>query len=72
MTTTIPYVVGANKHTPLIQTEKSFLNFYLCEEYADLILLCIEEIKDELLEKPPIKMRGKNCSSTARCRVHFQ
>ena len=59
MTTTIPRVVGANKHTPLIQTEKSFLNFYLCEEYADLILLCIEEIKDELLEKPPIKMRGK-------------
>ena len=45
--------------TSLIKTEKSFLNFYLCEEYADLILLCIEEIKDELLEKPPIKMRGK-------------
>ena len=59
MTTTIPYVVGANKHTQLIQTEKSFLNIYSGEEYADLILLCIEEIKDELLEKPPIKMRGK-------------
>ena len=59
MTTTIPRVVGANKHTQLIQTEKSFLNIYSGEEYADLILLCIEEIKDELLEKPPIKMRGK-------------
>ena len=50
---------AAGGQTPLIKTEKSFLHIYSGEEYADLILLCIEEIKDELLEKPPIKMRGK-------------
>jgi alkylated DNA repair dioxygenase AlkB len=45
--------------TPLIQTEKSFLHTYLCEEYSELIDKCIAEIKDELLVKPPIQLYGK-------------
>jgi len=43
----------------LIKTEKSFLNICLCEEYSDVIEKCIEEIKDELLVKPPIQLYGK-------------
>ena len=43
----------------LIKTESSFLNVYLCEEYTELIKKCIEEVKDELLVKPPIQLYGK-------------
>ena len=43
----------------LIKTEKSFLNIYTGEEYADLILLCIKEIKDELESDKPLQMYGK-------------
>ena len=43
----------------LIKTEKSFLNMYSCEEYTELIEKCVEEIKDELLHKPQLKMYGK-------------
>lgn len=43
----------------LIKTESSFLNVYSCEEYSELIKKCIEEVKDELLVKPPIQLYGK-------------
>ena len=43
----------------LVKTDKSFLNFYLCEEYNELIKKCIDEIKDELLVNPPIQLYGK-------------
>ena len=43
----------------LIKTEKSFLNVYSCEEYTDLITKCINEVKSELLVKPPIQLYGK-------------
>ena len=45
--------------TCLIKTKKSFLNVSSCEEYSDLIKKCIEEVKDELLIKPPIQLYGK-------------
>jgi len=32
---------------------------YSCEEYSELIKKCIEEVKDELLVKPPIQLYGK-------------
>ena len=50
---------AAGGQTPLIKTEKSFLNIYTGEEYKDLILLCIEEIKDELESDKPLQMFGK-------------
>jgi len=43
----------------LIKTETSFLNVYSCEEYTELIKKCIEEVKNELLVKPPIQLYGK-------------
>lgn len=43
----------------LIKTESSFLNVYSCEEYTELIKKCIEEVKNELLVKPPIQLYGK-------------
>jgi len=43
----------------LVKTETSFLNVYLCEEYNELIKKCIEEVKNELLVKPPIQLYGK-------------
>lgn len=43
----------------LIKTETSFLNVYSCEEYSELIKKCIEEVKNELLVKPPIQLYGK-------------
>ena len=43
----------------LIKTEKSFLNVVSYEDYSDLIEKCIEEVKDELLIKPPILFFGK-------------
>ena len=43
----------------LIKTEKSFLHVYTCKEYNELIQKCIEEVKDELLVKPPIQLYGK-------------
>jgi alkylated DNA repair dioxygenase AlkB len=43
----------------LIKTDSSFLNVYVCEEYTELIKKCIEEVKDELLVKPPIQLYGK-------------
>lgn len=43
----------------LIKTDKSFLNIYSGEEYADLILLCIKEIKDELESDKPLQMYGR-------------
>ena len=43
----------------LIKTERSFLTVYSCEEYSDLIKNCINEVKDELLVKPPIQLYGK-------------
>lgn len=43
----------------LIKTESSFLNVYSCEEYSELIKKCIEEVKYELLVKPPIQLYGK-------------
>lgn len=43
----------------LIKTENSFLNMYSGEEYTELIEKCVDEVKDELLHKPPIKMYGK-------------
>ena len=46
-------------HLTLIKTEKSFLNIYTGEEYKDLILLCIKEIKDELESDKPLQMFGK-------------
>ena len=72
MSTTIPLVVGSASAsapnlimgvhsglTPLIQTEKSFLNIYTGEEYADLMKRCIAEIKDDLDSNQPIKMYGR-------------
>ena len=35
----------------LIKTDKSFLNIYNIEEYNELIVQCIEEVKNELLVK---------------------
>ena len=74
MSTTIPLVVGsasasdlingglracvAGGGTPLIQTEKSFLNIYSGEEYADLILRCIAEVDNELEANKPLHMYG--------------
>ena len=43
----------------LIKTDTSFLNVYVCEDYSELIKKCIEEVKDELLVKPPIQLYGK-------------
>jgi alkylated DNA repair dioxygenase AlkB len=43
----------------LIKTETSFLHFYLCEDYSELIKICIQEVKEELLVKPPIQFYGK-------------
>lgn len=43
----------------LIKTDKSFLTMYSCEEYKVLIKNCIDEVKDELLVKPPIQLYGK-------------
>ena len=48
-----------NNMQTLIKTEKSFLNVYSCEEYSDIIQKCINEVKDELLVKPPIQLYGK-------------
>ena len=70
MATTIPLVVGSTPApnlvigmhsglTPLIQTEKSFLNVYLCEEYAELIQRCIAEVDNELEANKPLRMYGK-------------
>ena len=43
----------------LILTDKSFLNVYPYNEHKKLIKKCIEEVKDELIVKPPIKLYGK-------------
>jgi alkylated DNA repair dioxygenase AlkB len=43
----------------IIKTETSFLNVYSFEEYSELIKKCIDEVKDELLVKPPIQLYGK-------------
>lgn len=43
----------------LIKTENSFLNIVSYEHHSDLIEKCIEEVKDELLIKPPILFFGK-------------
>jgi alkylated DNA repair dioxygenase AlkB len=43
----------------LIKTEKSFLNVISYEKYSELIAKCIDEVKDELLVKPPIILYGK-------------
>lgn len=43
----------------MVQTDKSFLNYYKCDIFNDFIEKSVEEIKDELLHKPPIKMYGK-------------
>ena len=52
---------GSRGGTPLtlIQTEKSFLNIYSGEEYADLIQRCIAEVEDELVANKPLRMYGK-------------
>ena len=50
---------AAGGGTPLIKTEKSFLNIYSGEEYADLILQCIAEVEDELEANKPLRMYGK-------------
>jgi alkylated DNA repair dioxygenase AlkB len=42
-----------------IRTDKSFLNLYMCDEFNELIEKSVEEVKDELLHKPPLKMYGK-------------
>ena len=56
----------------LIKTEKSFLNFYTGEEYKDLILLCIKEIKDELESDKPLQMYGKTVyQHTGYIVIHF-
>ena len=53
-------IVSINiKMQSLIKTDKSFLNVYSCEEYSDVIKKCIDEVKDELLVKPPIQLYGK-------------
>jgi len=49
----------AGGSTPLIKTEKSFLNIYSGEEYADLILQCIAEIDNKLEDNKPLQMYGK-------------
>ena len=43
----------------LIKTDSSFLNVYVCDEYSEIIKKCIEEVKNELLVKPPIELYGK-------------
>ena len=43
----------------LVKTERSFLNVYPGDEYSELIKQCIEEVKDELLVKPAIRLYGK-------------
>jgi len=43
----------------LIQTDKSFLNIYSSDKYNHLIETCIEEVKGQLLVKPPIQLYGK-------------
>jgi alkylated DNA repair dioxygenase AlkB len=43
----------------LIKTEKSFLCLYVEDKYNELIKKCIEEVKNELLDNPPIKLYGK-------------
>ena len=60
-TTLAPTLVngGLRGGTPLIKTEKSFLNIYSGEEYADLIQRCIAEVEDELVANKPLRMYGK-------------
>jgi alkylated DNA repair dioxygenase AlkB len=43
----------------LIKTDKSFLNVFSYEKHSELIDKCVEEVKDELIIKPPIKFMGK-------------
>lgn len=43
----------------LIKTDKSFLNVFSYEKHCELIDKCVEEVKDELIIKPPIKFMGK-------------
>jgi len=43
----------------LIKTENSFLNLYSGDEYSELIKKCINDVKNELIDNPPIKIYGK-------------
>ena len=43
----------------MIKTDKSFLNFYTCHIFNEFIEKSVEDVKDELLHKPPLKMYGK-------------
>jgi alkylated DNA repair dioxygenase AlkB len=44
-----------------IKTDKSFLDIYEFHEYKNLLLSCIDEIKDKLIDKPQITVFGKKC-----------
>jgi alkylated DNA repair dioxygenase AlkB len=43
----------------VIKTEKSFLKVISYAHYSELIEKCVDEVKDELLIKPPIQFFGK-------------
>lgn len=43
----------------VIQTKNSFLNIHIFD--SNILPICIDEIKDQLLINPPIKVFGKDC-----------
>ena len=53
------FLIKHNNNMSLVKTERSFLNVYPGDEYSELIKQCIEEVKDELLVKPAIRLYGK-------------
>ena len=45
----------------IIKTDKSFLDIYSFQNHENLLLSCIDEIKDKLIDKPQIFIFGKKC-----------
>ena len=45
----------------IIKTDKSFLDIHPFQNHEKLLLSCIDEIKDKLIDKPQIFVFGKKC-----------